>query len=467
MAEAFFLHWKVSQPFIYHNKPDSVHILLTIEPNPAVLGNLGTGSSLPVNLIVLVDVSASMNYLVRFDPNARLGEKLLTEGQASRGVESSVPTRRQAACDVVTRLAESLGDDDSLTLVAFDDQAHVLANAVTGRSRAQLRGTIHRLAEVGGGGTSLGRGLQAVRKYLPSGNTSPQTRKVIVFSDGEDQEPALALSEAKHLGQVHGVPIVAFGTGECKVAFLTELVKSSLGGSFNHIRDEADAGQLFAKVLSGQKNVQATGAVLRLWLSPEVHVSELYRTRPEILYVGDPQPDAANLVELRLEQMEKGKAYEFLFRCAVPGRPAGQRLRLAKATLEYDLPALQRVREHGETNIVVEYTADEQRARQRSGDVRRALTRAEVQRQVLYLQNKVDLVRQGRAGVPQTTEVANLLQVLIQKFEEFGDLATANQYRQMQEEFRARGTISQEMLNRSLAASSVAEEIVVAQDIDF
>ena len=31
----------------------------------------------------------------------------------------------------------------------------------------------------------------------------------------------------------------------------------------------------------------------------------------------------------------------------------------------------------------------------------------------------------------------------------------------------ASGTISQEMLNRSLAASSRAEEVIVAQDIDF
>jgi hypothetical protein len=37
----------------------------------------------------------------------------------------------------------------------------------------------------------------------------------------------------------------------------------------------------------------------------------------------------------------------------------------------------------------------------------------------------------------------------------------------MQSEFERTGSISQEMLNRSLAASSRAEDIVVAQDIDF
>jgi hypothetical protein len=42
-----------------------------------------------------------------------------------------------------------------------------------------------------------------------------------------------------------------------------------------------------------------------------------------------------------------------------------------------------------------------------------------------------------------------------------------NQYKVMQEELQRKGTISQEMLNRSLAASSRAEELIVAQDIDF
>jgi hypothetical protein len=467
MAEAFFLRWKLSQPYVLENGPETIHTLLTIEPNPAVLGNLNSDSALPAHLIVLVDVSGSMDYLVRHDPKARVGARVVTEGQPSRGVESEVPTRRQVACQAVTRLVESLGEQDSMTLVAFDDQAHVLANAVPGRARQRLQAAIARLGDVGGGGTSLARGLHAVRKYLGPGSTDSQTRKVIVFSDGEDQEPQKALLEAEQLGRLHHVPVVAFGTGECKVAFLTDLVKTTLGGSFHHIRDEAEPGPMFHKVLTGQKSVQATAAVLRLWLSPEVHVSDLYRTRPEILYVGDLLPDAANQVELRLEQMEKGKAYEFLFRCAVPARPAPNRLRLAKATLEYALPALQRMQEKVETNIFVEYTADEQQARQRSGDVRRVVTRAEVQRQVLYLQNKIDSLKGGQASNQDRTDVANLLKVLIQRFEEFGDLPMANQYRQMQEEFRAQGTISQEMLNRSLAASSVAEEIVVAQDIDF
>jgi hypothetical protein len=467
MPDAFTLRWKLNQPYVYQDRSENVYTLLTIEPDPAVLGGLGSDTALPAHLIVLVDVSASMDFLMRHDPDARVTGEVLTEGRSSRSVESQVPSRREVACDVTQRLANRLGNDDLLTLVAFDDQAHVLANGLPAHARDRVREAIHKLGDVGGGGTSLGHGLRAVRKYLHAQPNPQRTRKLIVLTDGEDQEPDVALSEAQEVVHRHGVPIVAFGTGECKVAFLTDLAKTTLGGAFNHIQNEIDADQLFHKVLTSQKNVQATNVVLRLWLSPEVHVGELYRTRPEILYVGDMEPGADNVVELRLEQMEKGKAYEFLFRASVPRRAAGQRFRIAKATLEYDLPALNRYKEKVEANVVVEYTADEQRARERSGDVRRVLTRAEVQRQVLFLQSRIDVLRRGNAPQQDRVAVANLLKALIQKFEEFGDLPTANQYRQMQDEFLAQGTISQDMLNRSLAATSVAEEALVPQDIDF
>src|SRR5262249_8418433 len=162
--------------------------------------------------------------------------------------------------------------------------------------------------------------------------------------------------------------------------------------------DETEAERFFDQVLAGQRNVQATNAVLHLLLSPEMQVHDLYRTQPEILYVGAVQPSAANEVELRLEQMERGKAYEFLFRCTLPRRGAGQRSRIARASLVYDLPAVGTQQEKVETNVVVQYTADEEQARERNGDVRRVLARAEVQRQVLFLQGKIDALRAGGAS---------------------------------------------------------------------
>src|SRR6516225_10242947 len=453
MPDAFFLRWKLDRPFVEQNKGEEVYALVTIEPNASVLVQ-SSQAALPAHLIILVDVSGSMDILVRHDPNAKNLGDAVTEGKASHKVFSDVPSRREMACTVVQKLTERMHGDDLLTLVAFDDKAHVLAQCASPENLDQLWPAIQRLADVGGGGTAMGQGLEAVRSLLATYPDSKRTRKLVLLTDGEDENPTQALAEAQALGRDFNVPIVALGTGECKVAFLKDVAQTTLAGTFNHIRTETDAEQLFHQVLSGQKNIQATNVVLKLWLSPDMQVRDL-------------QPDPAHIVELRLEQMERGKGYEFLFRCAVPRRAANQRFRIAKATLTYDLPALGRKQETVEANLVVEYTADAERARERSGDVRRVLARAEVQRQVLFVQAKADLLNRGHGSERDHALVANVLAALIKKFDEFGDQAMANQYRLMQEELQQKGTISQDMINRSLAASSRAEEVIVAQDIDF
>ncbi len=464
--DAFAIHWKLDRPFVEQNRSEDVYALITIEPKQAPRAD-GSAVALPAHLILLVDVSGSMDVLVRHDPHAQSVGEGVTEGRATQRVVSSVPSRREMACAVVQKLTERLPADDLLTLVAFDDQAYVLGERLHPNNLEALCQAIRRLGEAGGGGTNLGRGLEAVRQILDKAADPRHTRKLVLLTDGEDTQPVTALAAAQQLARDWNLPIVAFGTGECKIAFLTELAKTTLAGGFNHIRTETDAEQLFFQVLTNHKNVQATNVALKLWLSPDIQVRELYRTRPEILFVGDLQPDANNQIELRLEQMERGKAYEFLFRATVPARSANQRLRIAKATLSYDLPAENQLQQTVEANIVVEYTADADKARERSGDVRRVLARAEVQRQVLFLQNRIDALNRGSASDRDRLVVANLVKTLIQKFVDFGDQAMANQYRQMQDELQRKGTISQDMLNRSLAASSRAEEVLIAQDMDF
>src|SRR5205085_5367273 len=59
MSEAFFLRWKLDQPFVYQNRSEDIYALVTIEPNPQVLAAHNSDAVLPAHLIVLVDVSAS------------------------------------------------------------------------------------------------------------------------------------------------------------------------------------------------------------------------------------------------------------------------------------------------------------------------------------------------------------------------------------------------------------------------
>jgi Ca-activated chloride channel family protein len=470
VAEEFLLDWKVDQPAVLVGQSAELYGLVTIRPNPARLGAVlepDSRTALPAHLIVVADVSGSMQTLIRPDPEARIVGSSSSEGRPVQLVETKVPSRLEVAQSVVRRLIGRLNPGDRLTLVAFDHQAYPLTVGTLASQREELEQAAGRLAHTGGGGTQMGQGLRAVMQSLGRAADPGSTRRVVLLTDGEDQEPAQALEQARLLGGEYHVPIHAFGTGECRVDFLKEIGQKTAGGGFDHITDEHAAEHVFDDFFRAQKNILATRVSLALWLAPEIHVQDLYRYSPAVLYMGTMKPDASNTLTIPIEYVEKGLKYEFLFQCKVPSRPAG-RFRLARATLTYDVPALGVVGQKTEANIVVEYTDDRGRADVRVGDVRKIIARAEVQRQVLFLQEKIDAINRGTASEKDRTVVARLLDVLIKKYEEFGQQDEVNRYRDMREDYQRKGTISQEMLNRSLAASSkVQGGSVVVEDIDF
>ena len=466
MSEEFLLECKLDQPAVLSGRSANVYSLVTIKPNAAKLGALletSGGASLPAHLIVIVDVSGSMNTLIEPDPHARIVGSATVEGQAMTEVVASVPSRRMVAVNVVRRMVERMEPSDRLTLVAFDQDAYPLARGLP-RGR-ELDDAVRQLVDVGGGGTCLGLAFNAVKKSLATVAGRSETRRIVLLTDGEDNDEDAALREATQLGAEFRLPIFAFGTGDSRADFLMRVSGTTLGGSFDNLRNEREAEDCFDKFVTGQKNILATNVSLQLWLSPEIFVRELYRTKPEVLFVGDMQPDTGNTVSIPLEYMERGKVYEVLFRSTVPARDSG-RFRLAKATLTFDVPALGVTGGQVEANIAIESTADEARTLMRTGDVRRVITQAETQRQLLFLQEKRDLLERGQATAKDKNVVAKLLDALVKKFEEQGDQANHNIYRQMRDDYVRQGTITQEMMNRSLAASSKVEGAIAVQEVD-
>ena len=466
MSEEFLLECKLDQPAVLSGRSADVYSLVTIKPNAAKLGALletSGGASLPAHLIVIVDVSGSMNTLIEPDPHARIVGSAMVEGQAMTEVVASVSSRRMVAVNVVRRMVERMEPSDRLTLVAFDQDAYPLAKGLP-RGR-ELDDAVRQLVDVGGGGTCLGLAFNAVKKSLATVAGRSETRRIVLLTDGEDNDEDAALREATQLGAEFRLPIFAFGTGDSRADFLMRVSGTTLGGSFDNLRNEREAEDCFDKFVTGQKNILATNVSLQLWLSPEIFVRELYRTKPEVLFVGDMQPDTGNTVSIPLEYMERGKVYEVLFRSTVPARDRG-RFRLAKATLTFDVPALGVTGGQVEANIAIESTADEARTLMRTGDVRRVITQAETQRQLLFLQEKRDLLERGQATAKDKNVVAKLLDALVKKFEEQGDQANHNIYRQMRDDYVRQGTITQEMMNRSLAASSKVEGAIAVQEVD-
>ncbi|MBI3823668.1 MAG: VWA domain-containing protein [Planctomycetes bacterium] len=214
MSDAFNLRWKLDRPYLEENTPGDVYALLTIEPNASTLSSSTPPVSIPTHLILLVDVSESMDVLVRRDPKAQKVGVASAEGKAAQRVVSEVPSRREMAADVVQKMVERLAGDDLLTIIAFDDQPHLLAQAIIPSDMDAVWSAIQQLNSVGGGGTAMGKAFEAVRDVLSSVDDSPRTRKLVLLTDGEDEKPDHALAAAKSVGLEFHLPIVAFGTGD-------------------------------------------------------------------------------------------------------------------------------------------------------------------------------------------------------------------------------------------------------------
>jgi Ca-activated chloride channel family protein len=458
-VEEFLLTAKTDQPNVLTTEAETeLYGLFTIRPNPAILKGLleGAAPSLATHIVLVLDVSGSMNTLIRHDPHARQVGSTVVEGVRMTSVETTVPTRKQVVAEVARRIVKRLGPEDAISIVAFDHSVYELAARVSGASPGPALQALDRLQDEGGGGTQLKLGLERARRLIAA---TPQghTRKVVVLTDGEDQAAEEAIEAAKTFVADHAV-VDALGVGdEYQHDFLFEVAKPT-GGQSHKINNEHDAELIFDQIFTGQKDILATGVELALWVTPEVRVEDIYRTKPDILFLGELAPGKDDTVRIPIENMVRGKAYEFLIKVTVPKRPPGSRVRVVKATLRYDIPALKIARAEAVTNLAITYTEDPNRANERDGEVRHVFNQAEVQRQLLFLAEKRKAIESGAATEKDRRAVAKLIAKIIEKYQRMGDQANVNLYEKMRDEYERAGKITQDMLNASLAASSRAEE---------
>jgi Ca-activated chloride channel family protein len=469
-VEEFLITAKTDQPNVLTGDAETeLYGLFTIRPNPAVLKGLleGAAPGLPTHLVLVLDVSGSMNTLIRDDPHARVVKDVVVEGVRMREVETNVPSRKKVVAEVARRIVRRLGPEDAISIVAFDHSVYELASRVSGAAPRAALDAIDRLAEEGGGGTQLKLGLERARRLIAATPVG-HTRKIVVLTDGEDQAAEEAIEVAKTLVAEHAV-VDALGCGdEYRHDFLFAVTKPT-GGLSHKINDEQDAERVFDQIFTGQKDILATGVELALWVTPEVHVADVYRTKPDILFLGDVAPGKDDTIRVPIENMLRGKVYEFLVKVVVPKRPPGARVRLVRATLRYDIPTLKMSRAEAVANLAVTYTEDAALANERDGEVRHVFNQAEVQRQLLFLAEKRQAIEKGTASDKDRRAVAKLIAKIIEKYQRMGDQANVNLYEKMRDEYERGGKISQDMLNASLAASSRAEDGAVSKPemLDF
>jgi len=194
---------------------------------------------------------------------------LVIDRSGSMGSEDKMQYARQAAIEVVKRLADS----DTIAVVAYDDTVDVAAAATSASNRQAV---IDRIAALEpGGSTDIHAGLEAGYAEVRTHLDAEAINKVILISDGEvtagiDDPAAFARLTAERFDE--GIETTAVGMGLDYDEALMMTIAREGKGNYHFIREAETIPGIFREELEELTHTVAKALRLRIRLADDVEL---------------------------------------------------------------------------------------------------------------------------------------------------------------------------------------------------
>ncbi len=338
-----------------------------------VAGNAGT-TVLPVNLVLVVDVSESMHIRVatdgQFKELARIGalQEVLVDGVPAwqsadipNEALTRLPRKIDRVRDALRAAVEQLRPTDRFALVAFAGQAITLIPNTPGVEKRRLLEAIDSIDRLQlGDDTYIGRGMALGLEELRRGTSPDLVNRLLVLTDGFTLDEKDCRAWAAHARQDR-IPISTMGLGGEFNEELMIPIADQTGGEAYLLEDPDDISASFAQELQRAQAVRYRNLELKLRPPQNVEVRAAYRVRPSIAPL---RPiNESGSYSFPLGDLVEGEEPALLLELIAPPRPAGV-YRLAQALLACDDPAGGLAGLKTRADIVVEYTSDPAQAAQ-------------------------------------------------------------------------------------------------------
>jgi hypothetical protein len=199
----------------------------------------------PVHAVCLIDVSGSMDDLA--------------SGGSDQGLEGSAFTRLDLAKHSMATLIESLGPEDSLTVLSFDESVYTIfpTQTMCGEAKIRARASITGLHTLGG--TSIWAALQAALKTVEAfhkANSDAAASTIILLTDGQENstrpEGGTVNSFAHALATLGNAKLtlhtLGYGYG-VDSSLLMQLAQSG-NGAYGFIPDATMVGTVFVNFVA-------------------------------------------------------------------------------------------------------------------------------------------------------------------------------------------------------------------------
>lgn len=300
--------------FALATEPGREHVLVKVAGSGTAMT-----ARMPVNLCLILDHSGSM--------------------------EGAPMDYMKRACSYVVDLLEPT---DVLSVVAFEETAHVIMPARRVVNKALIKEHINRLDV--GNTTNLYDGIALGAGQIASVASPGYVNRALLFTDGE---PTAGNKDFNSIvGQVaeqksRGVTVTALGFGmEYNEELLAAIAKRS-GGNYYYITRPELIPEIFRKELETLMNVVARNVRMRVHMSRWVQVRQVYGKLPVFGH---------RSAEVTLADLERGEVQTAIVELGFDPRPGGT-YRVARVEIVYDDCATGRT-ESVTDDVVFEFTPD-------------------------------------------------------------------------------------------------------------
>ena len=307
----------------------------------------GRGASAPVNLGLVIDVSASMRIPLltpgQFEELAGQGlvHEVIADGipvwQFENITTASLkryPRPIDYVADALKVVLEQARPTDRLSLVAFAARAETVLPLTPGKEKRRLKPIIQSVGALNlGDDTYMGAGMALSFQELQRGATPEYAARMILLTDGFTRDHAACLAWTAQAAEA-GYTISTLGLGtEFNEDLLIPMAERT-GGRAHFVADPGQLPAIFRAELAAAQAVGFRRAELKLHLTPGVELRRISRVKPALARV-NPGPNAGGSYSIPLGDLEWGAPPAFLLELIVPARAAGE-FHLAQALLSSD-----------------------------------------------------------------------------------------------------------------------------------
>lgn len=310
---------KLARRYTMENVAGSLAYLL-IEAVP----NISSGMlSLPLNISLVIDVSASMK-----------GQKI------------------NSAVEAAKLVVASLSENDWVSIITFSDEVQAIVPSTKAIDKDAIFSALDKIRTVSG--TRMQYGMEMAIREMRKTKFSGKANRMIILTDGETEGEdwcrTIALQEKEN-----SVVISTLGIGEKYNEYLLDDISSATLGSFFHLRTPEQITDIFQKEIKAALAVALSDVTLQLNLSQDVTLESIDRIFPSSVRLQPRMDDEENVFAVDVGNLKKDEPAVFGAILKLPARSEGQ-VTIAQASITYSIPSLQ-IKDNVETrDIVVEYT---------------------------------------------------------------------------------------------------------------